>query len=262
MGGNSSSQHQNALANIMNNLPVRSASEGCLVSIITVSKDDHEGLKITTKSIYEQTFNNYELIIIEGGSDEKNADFLRQQSQSGVTVIIEADEGIYDAMNKGIGHAQGQWIVFMNAGDMFAGPEVLGHVASLISDDADVIFSDWIYRETAERVTANLDKLNVRHQAVVYRKSLHNTYGNYVVGKQVTISDYMFFLSIAHKHWVFCTHPIAICDKTGASSNPRHFYQRIACELIFRKRSVLNSCGVFLLYPFYRFIKRSVLRIR
>ncbi|HSH72712.1 MAG TPA: glycosyltransferase [Methylophilaceae bacterium] len=246
----------------MSNSNLESNSDSYLVSVITVCKDDQEGLTRTLKSVFEQKFSDYELIIIEGGSQANYIDLLNQQSHPSAKLIIEPDEGIYHAMNKGVAHSQGEWLIFMNAGDSFASPEALANAASEMSDDADVVFSDWIYRETSELAKADIVKLNVRHQAVIYRKNLHDIYGNYIVGKRVTISDYLFFLSIAHKKWKYCKYPLAICDKAGASSNPRHFYQRIAAELIFGKRTVLNSCCIFLLYPFYRIIKRNVLRLR
>lgn len=236
-------------------------SADCLITIITVSKDDAYGLRKTVQSISEQYFKNYELIVIEGGGNEGDLAFLDGLASTSTHVLMEADVGIYHAMNKGIVIAEGTWLVYMNSGDVFASCDALSNAVELMSANVDVVYSDWMYGSTLPVVKANLQKLNVRHQAVIYRKSLHQVYGNYVVGKGVTISDYIFFLSISEKNWIFCQTPLAVCDKNGASSNPRHFYQRIASELIFGKRSVLNSCCIFLLYPFYRFVKRNILRV-
>jgi glycosyltransferase involved in cell wall biosynthesis len=232
------------------------------ISVITVVFNAKEEVSRTINSVLRQDYPNIEYIVIDGESIDGTMDVIRHHEDKLDMLVCERDEGIYDAMNKGVARAQGEWLVFMNAGDVFATPDALSRAVSVMNHGIDVVFSDWIYRETSEYVTADLGKLNVRHQSVIYRKSLHQTYGNYIVGKRVTISDYLFFLSIAHKKWAYCNSPIAICEKAGASSNPQHFYQRIAAELIFGKRSVLNCCGIFLLYPFYRFVKRNVLRIR
>jgi glycosyltransferase involved in cell wall biosynthesis len=232
------------------------------ISILTVVFNGREEIARTISSVLEQTYTHLEFIVIDGGSTDGTLDVIRRH-EGGIDVLIsEPDEGIYDAMNKGIAAAHGDWLIFMNAGDIFAAANSLQQVAMMIDDDVDVVFSDWIYRETSVRAKADLSRLNVRHQSLVYRRNLHWKYGQYLVGRGVTISDYLFFLSIAHKHWMYCPAPIAICDAVGASSRPRHFYQRIACELIFGKRSVLACCGILLLHPLYRLVKRAILRVR
>lgn len=245
----------------MNNFIKKSNGSDCLITIITVSKDDADGLKKTIQSISEQKFSNYELIVIEAGNNQGDLAFLGGLEDTSISVLVESDVGIYHAMNKGILLAKGVWLVYMNAGDVFSSCDALNNAVELMNANVDVVYSDWSYDSTRPVVKANLQKLNVRHQAVIYRKSLHQIYGNYVVGNGVTISDYIFFLSISEKNWSYCQIPLAVCDRNGASSNPRHFYQRIASEFIFGKRSVLNSCCVFLLYPFYRFVKRNILRV-
>ena len=149
----------------------------------------------------------------------------------------------------------------MNAGDFFTSNDTLEKALSYSNDDIDVIYSDWIYSHSNRLVKADIKKLNVRHQSIIYRKSLHDTYGNYVVGKRVSISDYIFFLSIAHKCWKYSPSVISICDETGISSKPPHLFQRIASELIFGRRSRLNAAFILLTYPFYRFAKRTIVSL-
>ena len=233
-----------------------------LISIVTVTLNNVGGLTKTLKSIAEQSYKNIELIVIDGDSIVGTKDLFNVPNDDIYKVIIEPDYGIYDAMNKGIKVANGQWLLFMNSGDIFADVESLFDAVSCIEQNVDVIFSDWIYSESNSLVKADILKLNVRHQSVMYKASLHETYGNYIVGKGVSISDYIFFLSVRHKNWKFCPTPISICEQEGASAQPRHFYQRLATEIIFGKRSRLNAALIILLYPAYRFVKRHILRIR
>ena len=223
--------------------------------------NDVAGLTRTLKSVEQQDFSSYEYLVVDGASTDGSVELLKNNKLI-TSYISEKDVGVYHAMNKAIERAQGEWLVFMNAGDMFFAPNTLSQSLSLIKPDIDVIYSDWVYYETGYRVMADLAKLNVRHQSLIYRKSLHTIYGNYVVGQKVSISDYIFFLSISRKNWRYCDIPISICNQQGISANPSHFYQRLAAEIIFGKRSRVKGALIILIYPIYRFIKRDILRIR
>lgn len=231
------------------------------ISVITVNMNDAIGLAKTIASVTNQTYENIEYIVIDGGSSDKSIEIIQDNKSVIDRLLIERDVGIYHAMNKGVSLASGQWLLFMNAGDIFASNDALEKALSYFSDDVDVIYSDWIYSHSNRLVKANIEKLNVRHQSVIYRKSLHDIYGNYVVGKRVSISDYIFFLSIANKCWKYSPVVISICDETGVSSTPPHLFQRIASELIFGRRSRLNAVFILLAYPFYRFAKRTILSL-
>ena len=231
------------------------------ISVITVNMNDEVGLAKTIASVTNQTYENIEYILVDGGSSDKSIEIIQDNRDSIDRLLIEKDVGIYHAMNKGISLATGQWLLFMNAGDIFTSNDTLEKALSYSNDDIDVIYSDWIYSHSNRLVKADIKKLNVRHQSIIYRKSLHDTYGNYVVGKRVSISDYIFFLSIAHKCWKYSPSVISICDETGISSKPPHLFQRIASELIFGRRSRLNAAFILLTYPFYRFAKRTIVSL-
>jgi hypothetical protein len=146
----------------------------------------------------------------------------------------------------------------MNSGDEFVAPNSLSKAVAVTEPDVEVVYADWIYREDGQIVKADFGRMNVRHQSVMYRKSLHDVFGLYVVGRGVTISDFLFFLSIANRRWKYSDQPISICDKAGASGKPMHFYQRMAIELIFARRSRLRVAAILLLHPLYRFLKRNM----
>ena len=104
-------------------------------SIITVVYNDLDNLKKTCRSVSRQTFDDYEHLIIDGGSDDGTLDFLKSfsASDSHVRFISEKDNGIYDAMNKAIAMAEGDYILFLNAGDRFHERDTLSKIADKCS---------------------------------------------------------------------------------------------------------------------------------
>lgn len=106
-----------------------------LFSIITVSYNAASTLPATLASVREQTCRLYEYILIDGASAD---DTVKLASESGIepmTIISEKDQGIYDAMNKGLGIATGDYVIFLNAGDSFHNAHTLQLIADAIMDN-------------------------------------------------------------------------------------------------------------------------------
>lgn len=97
-------------------------------SIITVNYNNKEGLRKTIESVIQQTFHDYEFIIIDGGSTDGSMDILKEYDAKINYWVSEPDGGIYQGMNKGIKKATGEYLNFMNSGDCFYNEEVLQHV--------------------------------------------------------------------------------------------------------------------------------------
>ncbi len=110
------------------------------VTVVTVVLNDPEGLQKTLMSIGEQTHGNLEYIVIDGGSGSETLNVIQENLDKIDTWLSEPDSGIYDAMNKGIDLATGDWINFMNAGDCFAAPDVVAAVFAQNFGDADFIY--------------------------------------------------------------------------------------------------------------------------
>jgi putative colanic acid biosynthesis glycosyltransferase len=102
-------------------------------SIITVVYNDITGLALTKASVFLQTFPDFEWIVIDGGSSDGTSSYLSSLQSPFLKWISESDRGIYDAMNKGILLAQGEYLVFLNAGDIFPSLNTL----ALVSDEID-----------------------------------------------------------------------------------------------------------------------------
>lgn len=112
-------------------------------SIVTVNFNDSMGLRETVDSLRRQSLRDFEHVIIDGLSTDGSAEFIQKYARSGsnVTAVIEKDDGIYDAMNKGISRSRGNIVVFMNAGDRFSDDDVL----SFILEDYKASPWDWGY---------------------------------------------------------------------------------------------------------------------
>jgi glycosyltransferase involved in cell wall biosynthesis len=106
-----------------------------LISIITVSYNVVSSIEKTILSIVNQNFNNFEYIIIDGGSTDGTVDKIKKYQDKITLWVSEPDKGIYDAMNKGISYAKGEYICFINSGDILLELPV----QSIINSNASLI---------------------------------------------------------------------------------------------------------------------------
>ena len=106
-------------------------SQKSLISVITITRNDLDGLRLTCDSVESQSFGSYEHIIIDGCSSDGTLNFLNNLISTKVIWESEADRGIYHALNKGAKLASGSWIIFMNSGDVFKSSTVLENVLSI-----------------------------------------------------------------------------------------------------------------------------------
>jgi len=153
------------------------------VSIVTIVKNDSAGLERTVKSVSAQTFQDYEFIIIDGASSDGTQDVINSLKDHMDKVISEPDNGIYDAMNKGVANSSGEYIIFMNAGDVFASPEALELVFSFVKGRPDVIYGDYLvdygyatrllHGKSAEKIWQGM---LTSHQSTLVRTELMRSY--------------------------------------------------------------------------------------
>lgn len=203
-----------------------------LFSIITVNKDNLEGLKRTAESVVSQTFKDFEWIVIDAASTDGSAEFVRQNESYMSYWVSEPDGGIYAGMNKGILKAKGKYLLFLNSGDCFFDSNVLKKVesAGLESDVAlgtvNVCNSNGgvVCKENTvpfkDITLFSLYLYGIPHQAAFIRKDLFSKYGLYDVKYKIN-ADWVFFLktlvldncSLQHIDITVCNY-----DGTGVSS--------------------------------------------
>jgi glycosyltransferase involved in cell wall biosynthesis len=126
------------------------------ISIVTITYNAARTLQRTLDSVASQTYDTIEHLIVDGASKDDTLDIARRyQSQSRHTVVIqsEPDKGLYDAMNKGLRLATGDYIVFLNAGDTLYAPDTIATVA---------------LNANPSSLTSNLSPLTSNHPAVIY----------------------------------------------------------------------------------------------
>jgi len=137
-------------------------------SIITVTWNDLSGLKNTYQSINNQVYDNYEWIIIDGASKDGTKEWLESLNGNSCTWISESDKGIFDAMNKGIKRASGDFLIFMNSGDCF-------YDTSTLKDVTDQIFNSsvkpiFIYGDAIDFISDNNEFYKkANHYKTIYK---------------------------------------------------------------------------------------------
>ena len=106
------------------------------LTIITVVKDHSSGLARTLKSISQQDFRNWDVIVVVGKSQDLTLSVAREMADADdrIVVVEQVGLGIYSAMNQGLNQARGHFVCFMNAGDQFASPQILTEVSEEIAN--------------------------------------------------------------------------------------------------------------------------------
>lgn len=200
-------------------------------SVITVCYNNIDELKRTLKSLEQQTYKNYESIVVDGGSKDGTAEFLKKAKVVS-KYVSEPDSGVYNAMNKGIDMASGDYVIFMNSGDTFFAPDVLAEVADATEQypDSEFVYGDaLLILADGKRVLREYDNpmcngKNICHQSIFYKKSLFEKYGRYDEGYKV-VADYDLNLRLLLQYKVIPYHirlPICVFEYGGLSNSEKY----------------------------------------
>jgi len=152
-----------------------------LVSIITAVLNSHDKIDQVIDEVNRQTYPRKELIIIDGGSTDGTVEILKRKSGNIAFWLSEEDGGIYDAFNKGIDAAKGDWIFFLGADDAFPRKDVLENVLTRsISDETILLVGNILYANGLlfrGRFDRSLYVRNtIHHQGVFYRRRVFESY--------------------------------------------------------------------------------------
>lgn len=156
------------------------------ISVVTVVFNDHLHIEQTLLSVLNQTYDNIEYIVIDGGSTDGTVSIIKKYANKLAYWISEPDKGIYDAMNKAISHVTGTYVSFMNSGDSFYSNVTLSEVftnCNLLNKD--VIYGDVFMKYTiAKSFIRRFDNINpcsvsynLCHQATFTKSTLLKKYG-------------------------------------------------------------------------------------
>lgn len=232
------------------------------ISVITICYNAETVIEKTLRSVLEQAFLDLEYIIIDGKSKDNTVKLInltiRDYPNRDIKFVSEPDKGIYDAMNKGIRMASGEWVNCMNAGDVFHNSNVLSNIfVKSIPDHITVLYSNHITElVTGGKLLCNnnlnrhVDSFN--HQSIIYKRKLHEQYGYYIHNKKLIISDTLFFAPIPDEEKMKVDIIISNYADGGASSKVGFsiMKQNLCAEYIFKNVSFER---LILKYYFRRF---------
>jgi len=200
-------------------------------SIITINKDNAVGLEATIASVSKQDASLFEHIIVDGGSVDGSVDVIRRSAYKVSWWVSEPDSGIYNAMNKGIRNARGDYCVFLNSGDCFIRGDILTRLSSMLSPEVDILYSDAVMVKgktsridwSPRHVTPGFFLVStLNHQNTAIRRRLLLEEGLYREDLRIA-SDWYFFLRATSRRRVefrYVPYPIAAYDNDGLSSTP------------------------------------------
>lgn len=251
-------------------------------SIITVCFNAKATIEDTFISIFNQTYKDFELIVIDGASTDGTLEIIQKYRDKIAYFVSEPDSGIYDAMNKGIKAANGEFILFLNANDVFKDENVLEKVAEALSKNPDTkfLFGDveYISEDKKNSIVHSFSMIkndfslianNICHQSIFYHRSLFERFGGYSWDYKI-YSDWDFNIKCLVQNRVSAVYlPIVIskfqlggiCSNSDAHS-PCKIDKNLLIDRYFKKYKFLIKLDAFLnerLLKLYRPLKRLLI---
>ena len=195
-----------------------------MISIITVVRNGVSTIEQTILSVLSQDYSDFEYVIVDGVSSDGTLDILEKYSDK-IRYVSESDAGIYDAMNKGVSLAKGDWLYFLGCDDIFYNNSVLSNIFlkskylefNVVYGNVLFLHSDIIYDGQFD--DAKMYDRSICHQAIFYRKEIFVEYGNFST-EYKTASDNIFNIYVYcfnPKAWHYVNQIVAIYNEKGAS---------------------------------------------
>lgn len=200
------------------------------LSIITINYNNAEGFRRTAESVVAQSYEDFEWIVIDGGSNDGSKELINEYSNKISYWVSEPDNGVYHAMNKGIAQAKGEWLQFLNSGDSFHSNDVLISIPFADYHDSDVLYADsyilepvrnkWVKKEPDIMTLNYLRGASVGHQSSFIKKTCFDEVGLYNEDYKI-VSDWEFFLKAFLQNKKFSHLPTVVADydMTGISNS-------------------------------------------
>ena len=208
------------------------------ISIITVTKNDRDNIENCIESVLSQGYKNLEYILIDGASTDGTVNIIKQYNGRISKWISEKDNGIYDAMNKGINMATGDVIGFLNSDDLYAGPNILEFVAEEFqNNDIDSCYGDLVYvaKDDTNQVIRNWKSCEFSyelfnngwhppHPTFFVKKNIYEKCGTFDTKYKIG-ADYALMLKFLVKHKIRVKYipEVLVKMRVGGSSNENIF---------------------------------------
>lgn len=222
------------------------------LSIITVTFNSEDYLEETLQSVLQQKYEDYEYIVIDGKSEDQTIDIVRRYLQpfaGRLRYISESDQGIYDAMNKGIEMATGEYIGMINSDDKYT-PDAFIKVAECIENGhSDVIYSDLNLIDLDGKkigcLLGDASKLNrgmtVNHPTCFVKREVYKKFGTYDLQYSI-VADYDFVLRIYNKGATFFKASTSLADFRVGGTSSNNYRSVIEKYKVQRKYYSVWSC--------------------
>jgi len=177
-----------------------------LFSIITIALNDARNIEETILSVINQTYKNFEYIVIDGGSTDGTLDIIKKYNNKIDYWVSEKDGGIYPAMNKGVSLANGEIINMMNCGDLYINNKVIKKISEYFKNYPEIYFvlglSKYINNDGTLFLLNNKPMFTflkpnyfntISHQAFFYKKVLHDEFGFYNLNYKICADAYFMY---------------------------------------------------------------------
>lgn len=236
-----------------------------LISIVTVTYNCQSLIEETLINIISQTYANIELIIIDGASTDDTMNIINRYADHINTCISEKDMGIYDAMNKGVSKASGEWIIFINAGDMFYKNSTLSDIFSDKNQTADIIYGRTEVVHPYFSIIKSTEKLDKRwlkmkfcHQSVLVKLDLVKNF-KFNIENKISADLEFFYRCYINKKSFFATDSIISKVVSGG------FSELTPLETIKANKKAILACKesgvtqlIFIALYLYTFARSNV----
>ncbi|QDA59351.1 glycosyltransferase family 2 protein [Hymenobacter jejuensis] len=198
-----------------------------ILSIIIPSFEQGSELNGALQSIAQQTFNDYEIIIVDGGSTDTTSAVVSTYPHLPIVFIRESDDGIYDAMNKGVKFSKGEFLYFMGCDDRLYNSDILNNVFNVPNaTNSHVIYGNVIFAKSLIKYDGRFTALklmnrNICHQAIFVRRVVFDKLGLFDV-RYKTYADWEFNMRWFNAKWIkkkYVPLVIALFNEAGFSSN-------------------------------------------
>jgi glycosyltransferase involved in cell wall biosynthesis len=194
-----------------------------MVTVITVVRNGAATIEAALQSVAEQDYAPLEHVVVDGASTDATLDIARRFR---VTIMTGSDAGIYDAMNKGIAAARGEWLLFLGADDRLAAPDVIHRLVEAARENTLLVYGDAAHFPSRFDATL-LFHNTIHHQAALYRRSLFDAFRFRTDLR--ALSDYELNLKLYRERAPVIRVPrvVAVCGMDGASSSPAHRWANV-----------------------------------
>lgn len=205
-------------------------------SVITVNRNNASGLEKTIRSVMAQCPDLFEFIVVDGASTDDSLDVLSRYKHLFARMISEPDQGVYDAMNKGLSYATGDYVLFMNSGDSFCDADVMQRVYEYPEKTDIMIGGVNLIRQ--EKIVAleqpdfdltvySLLHRSICHQATFVRKEIFDIVGGFDTAYRIVADWCVVFHALVRYNRTACLLPFCIADydvtgMSGGSAGAKH----------------------------------------